>query len=132
MVEPRLDFLEHGLVLPARYAALRSSGTLRLQRAALARACPVAPDRLAIFDAGKTIGQPLSGGTAIDILDRDIDEVLLAEAPFRLGARGLRLGQRNRDTGLLAGLDLLAVVVAAVRYRIEGLRAERLAPAQTC
>jgi hypothetical protein len=59
---------------------------------------------MTIFYAGKTIGERLSSGTAIDILGRDIDEVLLAEAPFRFGARGLRLGQRNRDTGLLTGL----------------------------
>src|SRR5215469_10982826 len=87
-VKPRLDFLQHGLVLPARYAALRSSRTARFQRTALADACPVTPDRLAILYAGKTIGQPLSGGTAINILGRIIDEVLLAEArPLRQDMR---------------------------------------------
>ena len=35
------------------------------------------------------------------------------EAPVRLGARGLRLGQSYRDAGLVAGEDLRAAEVAA-------------------
>jgi hypothetical protein len=43
------------------------------------------------------------------VLVRHIDEVLLAEAAFRLRARRHRFGQRHADACLLAGQDLLAV-----------------------
>src|SRR5260221_3659563 len=56
----------------------------------------------------------LASRAAIDILLRQIDEVLLAKATFRLRARRHRFGQRHADACLLAGQDLLAIEVAAV------------------
>ena len=46
----------------------------------------------AILHAREAIAQPLSGGTAIDILVRNIDEVLLAEAPSALALEVCGLG----------------------------------------
>ena len=40
---------------------------------------------------GRKLLQPLAGGTAIDIVRRNVDEVLLAEAACGLGARSHRL-----------------------------------------
>src|SRR3954451_17806120 len=59
--------------------------------------------------------------TNINIVGRDIDEVLLAEPARRLGTRSLRLRQRNSDACLLAGADLFARVVAAIGHSIERL-----------
>src|SRR3954466_5889361 len=61
--------------------------------------------------------------TNINIVGRDIDEVLLAEPARRLGTRSLRLRQRNSDACLLAGADLFARVVAAIGHSIERLNA---------
>jgi hypothetical protein len=69
------------------------------------------------------IGQPLAGRTAINIVGGDIDEVLFAEATGSLGTRGHRLRQRHRDVGVLASLNLLAIVIAAVCHDIERLNA---------
>src|SRR5438552_15505586 len=45
---------------------------------------PVAPHHLVIAFAGIAIGQPLTRGTNINIVGRDIDKVLLAETACRL------------------------------------------------
>src|SRR5262245_62617387 len=84
-VEPALDRLQHGLVLPARDAALGARRTLIFQRAALACARPIAADRLAVLHARAAVRQPFTGRTAIDVVGSDVDEVLLPEAAFRLG-----------------------------------------------
>ena len=47
----------------------------------------------------------------IDIVGGQIDEVLFAEAALGLGSRGQRLRQCDGDAGLIAGQNLLAVVV---------------------
>src|SRR5205814_5217860 len=52
---------------------------------------------------------------------RDIDEVLFAEAASSLGTRSPWLRQCHGDAGLLAGLDLFALIVAAISYSIERL-----------
>ena len=67
------------------------------------------------------ISEPLAGGTAINIVGGDIDEVLFAEAASSFGARSDRLRQRHRDVGFLAGLDLLSIVLAAVCHDFERL-----------
>ena len=86
VVEPRLHRLEHGLVLPARDAAFGPCRALGLERAGPAGARPIAAQRLAVLLAREAIGQPLAGGTAIDVIRGDIDEVLLAEAALGFGA----------------------------------------------
>ena len=113
-VKPLLNFLQHGFMLPSRDAPLGAGRALSLQRAGLASARPIAAQRLAVLFAGVAIGQPLAGRTEIDVFVRDIDKVLLAEAAVRVEARGHRLRQRDSVTGLLAGHDFLALVIAAI------------------
>ena len=72
------------------------------------------------------IGQPLAGGTAINIVGGDIDEVLFAETASSLGTRGHRLRQRHRYVGVLASLNLLAIVITAVCHDIETASADNL------
>src|SRR5260221_436053 len=52
--------------------------------------------------------------TAICIFLRKVDEVLIAEAAFRLRPRCHWLGWRLREVGLLAGQDFLAIEVTAI------------------
>ena len=51
------------------------------------------------FFARVAIGQALAGRADIDVLIGNVAEVLLAEAALRLGPRGQRLGQGDRDPG---------------------------------
>jgi hypothetical protein len=60
------------------------------------------------------IGELLAGGTPVNVLLSQIAEVLLAEAPFRLDARGHRFWQRYRDSRLVTGEDFRAAIVAAI------------------
>ena len=53
-----------------------------------------------------TTTQRFAGGAAVGIIRRHIDEVVLAELSFRFHA------------GVIAGLDLLAAVVAAILLRL--------------
>jgi hypothetical protein len=69
----------------------------------------------------KVVGQPLAGGTAINIVGGDLNEVLFAEPASSLGTRGHRLRQRHRDAGFLAGPDLPALIISAVGHDIERL-----------
>jgi len=90
-VEPVLHSLKNGLVLPPRYPALLARRALSLQGARLTCCGPVAAQHLASFLGREPIGQPLAGRTAIDIVGRNVDEVLLAETARRQGARSHRL-----------------------------------------
>src|SRR6516164_4224992 len=91
-IEPSLDLLDHMLMLPARDAALLGWRTLALDRAGLAsRRRPVTAQRHPMLDVGVTIGQQLTGRATIDVLIRQIGEVLFAEPALRLGARARRL-----------------------------------------
>jgi hypothetical protein len=119
VVKPILNFLENGFVLPSCDAAFSSCRALRFQRAGFAVACPIAAQRLSFLYVHTAISQPLAGGTAINIVGSDIDEVLFAEAASSFGTRSLRLRQYHGDAGLLAGLDLIAFMVATIGHRIE-------------
>ena len=52
--------------------------------------------------------QKFAGRTAIRIVFGQINEILLAEAAVRLGARCQRLGHIRDDAALLTGMDLPA------------------------
>jgi hypothetical protein len=52
---------------------------------------------LPVLHGGEGVLQPLRGRAAIDVLVRQIDEVLLAKAAFQFSARCHRLGQRHAD-----------------------------------
>jgi hypothetical protein len=71
------------------------------------------------------IGQLLSGRTAIDILFRHIDKVLLAKATLRFRARRHGLGQCHGDAGFDAFQDLRTVEVSAIAATDLGRRLER-------
>src|SRR6266481_7232441 len=126
-IEPRLHGLEDGFVFPTRDPALLASRALALQRARLTGGRPIAAQCLAVLLVCITIGQPLTGGTKIDIVLGDIDEVLLAEPPFGLGTRGHRLREIDRYAGLLTGHNLFASVIPAIGNNLDGLRTNRRA-----
>ena len=73
-----------------------------------------------------TIRQLLARWAAVDILRRQIGEVLLAEAAICLRARGHRLRQRHCNIGLLACQDLGAIEVAAIGNGIETISTENV------
>src|SRR5437588_10420435 len=126
LIETLLHSFERVFVLPWLEAPLRSLGTLRFERAARACRRPIAAQRLAVLLVRITIGQLLARRAAVDILRRQIDEVLLAEAAIRLRARCHWLRQRHRKVSLLAGQNLGAVEVAAIRNGIEMVSAKNL------
>src|SRR6516162_7738402 len=78
------------------------------------------------FLISKTISQLLARRAAVDILRREIDKVLFAEAAVCLRARRHRLWQRHCNAGIIASLDFRAVVVPTIGDRIEMLSAENL------
>src|SRR3954453_6590633 len=86
LVKPPLHGFEHVLVFPPRDAALLSGRATTLDRAAAACAGRIAMQLLPMFLGSEGILEFLTGRAAIDILLRQIDEVLLAKATFRLGA----------------------------------------------
>src|SRR5262245_33106929 len=124
-VRVRIKALLHGveqmLVLPPRDPPLRPCRALRFERALGTRGRPVAPQNLAVLLVRIAIGQPLASWTAIGILLGQIDEVLLAEAPLRLGPRRQRLRQRHRDARRVAFKDLRAAEVSAIGNGLERL-----------
>src|ERR1700747_647310 len=106
-------------VLPSRDAPLGPRCTLRFERAARACRRPITAQRLAILLVRIMITKLLARRAAVHILRRQIDEVLLAEAAFRLRARCHRLRQRHRNISLRACQNLSAVEVAAISDDIE-------------
>ena len=93
-IETLLHGFEHVLVLPSLNTPLIRFRALRLEWAVAARPCPIMAQRSAALLVRVAIGQLLTRRTAIDILGRQIDEVLLAETAICLRARGHRLRQR--------------------------------------
>jgi hypothetical protein len=85
LVEPLLNPLQHSLMLPPRDASLRASRALRFERADLTSVRPITAQHLTIFLVGEAIRQPFTGRAAIDILPRNIDEVLLAKTARGFG-----------------------------------------------
>ena len=73
---------------------------------------------------GEPIGQLLSGRTAVDILFRHIDKVLLAKAPPCLNAGGHRFGKRHGDAGFVTRKDFLAAVITPIGNRFEFVDAQ--------
>src|SRR3979490_1879096 len=119
LLETLLHRFEYVLVFPSRDSPLGSCRTPGFERAARACRRPVAAQRLAVLLVRTTIGQLLARRAAIDILSRQINEILLAETAIRLRARCHRLRQRRRNVSLLACQNLGAVEVAAIRNRIQ-------------
>ena len=103
LVEPLLDGFEDMFVLPARDTALLACGAECLDGAVRADARPVAAYSQSCLFARVAVGQAFPGGTDVDILIGNVAEVLLAEAAFGRAVRGLRFGQGDGDTRLLAG-----------------------------
>src|SRR6202007_2471198 len=68
---------------------------------------------------GEPIRQPFTSRTAVDVLGRNIDEVLLAKTTCGFCARGQRFRQCDRDAGRLTGKNFLAIVVAAISDNAE-------------
>src|SRR5258708_20433646 len=113
-IETLLPGFEHVLMLPSLNAPLVCLRTLRLERAVPTRGRPIMAQRPAVLLVRITIGQLLPRRTAIHILDRQIDKVLLAVAAVRLRARGPRLRQRHGNIGFLASHNLGAVEVSTI------------------
>ena len=79
VIETCLHSLKHGLVFPTCDPALLTCRALALERARLTVVRPIAAQCLAVLYVRIVIGQPLTSWTNINIVGRDIDEVLLAE-----------------------------------------------------
>jgi hypothetical protein len=60
-----------------------------------------------ILDAGKAVGQPLPGRTAVLVIGWHVDEILLSETPFGFAVGGLRLGHDRANARLLTGQKFL-------------------------
>ena len=84
-IKALLHSFEQMLLLPSWNPPLWRCRALGLERTVLTGCGPVAPYLLAIFLACEAIWQLLPGRTAIGVFLRQIDKVLLAEAPIRLG-----------------------------------------------
>ena len=122
-IQAHLHGLEHRLVLPSAHPPHRTCRALGLQAAGSARPGPVFVHQQSCFFRGEAPGQPLAGGTAVDVLLGQIDEVLLAEATLGLGVGCQGLWNVGLHPERLAGQDLLAVEVAAVGQHLEPLHA---------
>src|ERR1700682_3478749 len=112
LIEPRLRGLDDVFVFPAFDAALVGRCALILERACPARLRQVNPHFLAVFIGGEVVRQLLAGRTAIGIVLGQINKIRFPKAACRLGARSMRLGQRERDPGLFACQDFLTFKVA--------------------
>src|SRR4051812_41160151 len=106
VVETLLHGFEDMLVLPSLNTPLGVLRTLSLEWAVPARRRPIVAQSPAVLLVRVTIGQLLARRTTIDILRRQIGEVLLAVATVRLRARCHRLRQRHRNIGLLTCQNL--------------------------
>ena len=100
-----------------RDPALLAGGAAIFYDASLADVGPVAVQDQPVLLIGIVIGEPFTGRTDVNILLGHIAEVLFAKASFRLRARSHRLGQRDRDAGLMTRQDLLTVEVTAPARR---------------
>ena len=78
-----------------------------------------------MFFVRVVVGEPFTGRANVNVLLRHVTEVLFAEPPSDVDARGHRLGQRDRDARFLARQNLLAVEVAAIGDGIEVLHFQR-------
>src|SRR5450432_4373325 len=78
-VEPSLNFLKNGLVLPSGDPALRARSAFGFQRTGLTVRSPVAAQIFAVFFSRISICQLFTGRTAINIVLRDIDEILFVK-----------------------------------------------------
>ena len=77
------------------------------------------------FISGEVVRQLLAGRAAIDIVLGQINKIRFPKPTCRLGARGLRLGQRDRDPGLFAGQEFLTFEVAPIRNDVQMIAAQR-------
>src|SRR5476649_2240536 len=83
-VEPSLNFFKNGLVLPSGDPALRAWSAFGFQRTSLTVRSPVAAQIFAVLFSRKSICQLFAGGTAINIVLRDIDEILFVKSTIGL------------------------------------------------
>ena len=86
-IEPRLNLLDDGLMLPPRNATLSSRRALSFDWTCLAGIGPITVKLLAVLLSRKAIREFLTRRAEIDILSRLIDKILLAEPARRFRAR---------------------------------------------
>ncbi|MNL61311.1 hypothetical protein D3C87_1852180 [compost metagenome] len=80
-VHPGLERIDHRFMLPARDLSLDRRRALRLDATACATGpIPVPMQRHASFDDGHVVRKQGADRATVDVLIRQIDEVLLAEA----------------------------------------------------
>jgi hypothetical protein len=96
-----------------------------LERAGAAHLRQVNPHFLASFISGELVRQLLAGRAAIDIVLGQINKIRFPKTTCRLGARGLRLGQRDCDAGLFARQDFLTFKIAPIRNDFQVIAAQR-------
>src|SRR5512141_2678252 len=77
LVEPLLHSLDHMLVFPPCDPSLLAGCAVVFDGAALADIGPIVAQLQPVFDIGVMVPEPFSGWATIDVLLRQIDEVLL-------------------------------------------------------
>ena len=112
-------------MLPAADPPVARGGALVSHRALWAGGWPILVQRHAVLIAGESMCGQLAGRTTICIKRRLVDEVPLIEAALGLAIRGQWLEYQRDDAGLLAGEDLLGIVVAAISQRCQVVGAQR-------
>lgn len=85
-IKPLLHGFDYVFMLPSGDAAFLGGRALDLDGATGARTGPVSIERHAPFHCLKPVLQLLTGRTAIHVLLRHVDEVLLAEPTGRFGS----------------------------------------------
>ena len=106
-IKSTLHGVEHGLIFPAAHAAIIARRALRLDWAMRAGGTPVTVHQQTALDASESPDEALPGRTTVFISRGVVDEVRLVEAALGLGRRRAGFRDDGRDSGFLAGEDLL-------------------------
>src|ERR1017187_434745 len=125
LVQAGLHGFKDFLVLPARHAALLARSTFLLDGTLLAVRAPIAVLHQAVLETCVPPNQVLSGRAAVFVLLRVIDEIGPVELSIRLGTRGGRLWNDRGDSRFIAGQDLFALEVTAIRNRSDFISTHR-------
>lgn len=113
-IKPSLHPFQGSLMLPAADPALLAGSAFLLNRATRAIRTPIAVDQMAILNARKAPGQSATTGATVLVGLGIVDEVLFVEPTLCPGAGRHRLGYVGSNPSVVAGQDLIPVVVAAV------------------
>src|SRR5450631_173261 len=118
---------QHVLVLPARYAPLRSWRAACFERTSAAFGGPVTVQSEPTFDRRHMLDQTLVCRTPILVQSWHVAEGFSVKPPGKSSGGGQGLWHQRHDAGLVAGEDLLAFIVAAISHCRQILGTHRFA-----